>query len=230
MRLCLRILSKPDMNHWTISLFQKYLMGLTGLGLALFVLLHMLGNLLIFCGAKSYNLYAHKLISNPLLEVFEIALLVLFACHIILALVLTVKNKLARSQKYARPATGFKATAFYQKTLLAQGVVILGFVIWHLITFKFGPYYEVTYEEETVRDLFRLLIEVFQNPFIVGGYLLALLILSFHLFHGVSSSVSSLGLSHPRFELWIKKVSFVYTVLVTAGYMVLPVYLFFLKG
>ena len=212
------------MNHLNVSLFQKYLMGLTGLGLALFVLLHMLGNLLIFCGAQSYNLYAHKLTSNPFLLAFEGGLLVLFICHIILALVLSIKNKLSRPQKYARPATGFKATAFYQKTLLVQGLVILIFVIWHLITFKFGPYYEVTYGEETVRDLFRLLIEVFQNPFMVVGYLLALLILSFHLFHGVASSVQSLGLSHPRFEPWIKKVSLVYTVLVTAGYMVLPVY------
>ena len=205
---------------------QKYLMGLTGLGLALFVLLHMLGNLLIFCGEKSYNLYAHKLTSNPFLLAFEMGLLALFIGHIGLALVLSLKNKKARLQKYAHKLKGFKATAFYQKTLLAQGLVILVFVIWHLITFKFGPYYTAVYGEETVRDLFRLLIEVFQNPFIVIGYLLALLILSFHLFHGVASSVASLGLSHPRFELGIKKVSLVYTVLVTAGYMVLPIYIY----
>ena len=209
-----------------ISLVQKYIMGLTGLGLALFVLLHMLGNLLIFCGEKSYNLYAHKLTSNPFLLAFEVGLLSLFACHIVLALALSFKNKKARPEKYARPLKGLKATAFYQKSLLAQGVVILIFVIWHLITFKFGPYYEITYGEETVRDLFRLLIEAFQSPLMVVGYLLALLVLSFHLFHGLASSVQSLGLSHPRFELGIKKISLVYTALVTLGYMVLPLYIY----
>ena len=214
------------MNRLTVSLVQKYIMGLTGLGLALFVLLHMLGNLLIFCGAKSYNLYAHKLITNPFLLVFEVGLLSLFICHIILALVLSVKNKLARPQAYAHKLQGFKATAFYQKTLLAQGIVVFLFVIWHLITFKFGPYYETTYGETTVRDLFRLMVEVFQNPFIVGGYLLALLILSFHLFHGVASSVQSLGLHHPRFEFWIKRLSLFYTGLVTIGYMIVPLYIY----
>ena len=209
-----------------ISLLQKYVMGVTGLGLAVFLLLHMSGNLLVFLSEKSYNLYAHKLMQNPLLLAFEAGLLFLFVCHILLALALRGKNKKARPVAYARTGKGLKATAFYQKSLLAQGAIILVFVVWHLITFKFGPHYKVVYEGEEVRDLFRLLIEVFQNPVLVTTYLLVLLILSFHLFHGLNSSLKSLGLSHVRFDPWVQKLSLIYTVLVTFGYMILPVYVY----
>ncbi len=209
-----------------VSLLQKYVMGLTGLGLALFLLLHMSGNLLVFISEKSYNLYAHKLMQNPFLLAFEMGLLFLFGCHMGLALAISWKNKKARPATYTRPTKGLKATAFYQKSLLAQGAIILIFVVWHLITFKFGPHYEVVYEGEEVRDLFRLLVEVFQNPLMVTSYLLALLILSFHLFHGLNSSLKSLGLSHARLDPWIQKISFVYTVLVTLGYMILPLYVY----
>ena len=210
-----------------LSIGQKYLMGFTGLGLALFVLIHMLGNLLIFAGKKTYNLYAHQLVENKLLIVFEMGLLALFLVHVVLAVVLSVKNYFSRPEKYVRAASGWKATAWYQKSLILQGAVILVFVILHIITFKYGTYYEVTYEGKTVRDLFRLITEVFQNPLAVLWYLLALLILSAHLFHGISSSFQSLGLSHPRFDTWIKKVSFIYAGLVTLGFISLPLYVFF---
>ena len=208
------------------SIGQKYLMGLTGLGLALFVLVHMLGNLLLFAGEKTYNLYAHQLLENSFLVVFEIGLLMLFLAHIVLATILSVKNYFSRLGKYACPASGAKATAWYQKTLIAQGAVILVFVILHLITFKFGAHYEVVYEGKTVRNLFQLIVEVFQKPVTVVWYLVALLVLFVHLFHGLSSSFQSLGLSHPRFDSWIKKLSLGYAVFVTVGYISLPVYVF----
>ena len=214
-------------SFFLFSIGQKYLMGLTGLGLALFVLIHMLGNLLIFTGEKVYNLYAYQLEESSLLLVLEAGLLVLFLFHIVLAVVLSVKNHLSRLGKYALAASGPKTTSWYQKNLIAQGAVILVFVILHLITFKFGTHYEVTYEGETVRDLFRLVVEVFQNPVTVVWYLVALLILFVHLFHGLSSSFQSLGFNHPRFSLWIKNISFIYTVLVTVGYISLPLYVFF---
>ena len=211
-----------------LSLAQKYLMGITGLGLSLFVLLHMLGNLLIFAGPKAYNLYAHKL-QNGLLFVFEAGLLFLFFLHIALAVCLSLKNLRARGKGYFFKARGPKATSFWQKSLLAQGAVILVFVILHLITFKFGTHYEAHYEGKTVRDIFRLVEESFQNPMTVIWYILALLVLSVHLFYGLSSSFKSLGLDHPRFTPYIEKAGRLYALCVTAGYLSLPLYLFFFK-
>ena len=216
---------------FSIALVQKYLMGVTGLGLAVFVLFHMLGNLLIFAGAKTYNLYAHKL-ETPFLIVFETGLLVCFAGHIALALGLSLKNFWARGGRYGRgyalSAKGQKGTSFFQKSLLAQGAVILVFVILHLITFKFGAHYETVYDGKQVRDLFRLVVEVFQNPWMVVWYLLALLILSVHLCYGLTASFQSLGIT--RFEWGIKTLSRVYAGAVTVGYVSLPLYMFFWKG
>ncbi|MDE0519057.1 MAG: succinate dehydrogenase cytochrome b subunit [Oligoflexia bacterium] len=216
------------MRKWFfLSIGQKYLIGLTGLGLALFVLLHMLGNLLIFAGDKAYNLYMHQMVNSKAAFIIQVGLLTSFLLHIILTLCLSVKNYLSRPKKYARPASGWKATAWYQKSLIFQGAIILVFVILHLITFKYGTYYEVTYEGKTIRNLYLLVEEVFQNPITVIWYLLALLILSLHLFHGLGSSFQSLGLSHPRFEGGIKHISAIYATLVTAGYISLPLYVFF---
>ena len=210
-----------------VSILQKYLMGLTGLGLALFVLLHMLGNLFIFAGDKAYNLYMHQMVNMKISVIVQVGLLASFLLHIILALILSVKNYFSRSEKYARSASGWKATAWYQKGLIAQGAVILVFVILHLITFKFGTHYETTYDGKVIRDIFRLVIEVFQDPLVVTWYILALLILSFHLFHGVVSSFQSLGITFPGSESWLKKISLFYTVFVTLGYISLPLYIFF---
>jgi len=205
-------------------------MGLTGLGLALFVLAHMLGNLLIFAGPKSYNLYAHQLETFPLLVVFELGLLSLFVIHIILALILTIKNLISRYPKTKISPSGQKKTAWYKKGLITQGAVILVFVILHLITFKYGEYYKVTYSGKTVRDIFRLVVDAFHNPVRVIWYLFALLILSIHLFHGLKSSFQSLGLNHPKFNMWIHRVSIVYAVVVTTGYISLPLYVFLTGG
>lgn len=218
-----------------ISILQKYLMGITGLGLALFVLFHMLGNLLIFWGEKTYNLYSYQLQNLKFLWVAEGGLLLLFVLHIVLALVLTLKNRLAKNclaggRDYFYPSQGVKATPWRQKSLIAQGAVILVFVIWHLVSFKFGVHYEVTYGEKTVSDLYRLVVEAFQNPMTVIGYIFALLILSLHLLHGVSASFQSLGFHHPRFSIWINGMSVTYAILVTLGYVSLPIYVFFFKG
>lgn len=213
-------------SFFSFALVQKYLLGITGLGLAFFLLIHVLGNALIFMGAKSYNLYAAQLEQNIMI-VLEVGLLLLFLTHVVLAVILTIKNFQARGKKYIIKASGDKATAWYHKNLIGQGAIILVFIILHLITFKFGSYYEVTYGDQTVRDLFRVVVEAFQNPINVLWYLVALLVLCVHLFHGVASSFQSFGFNHPLFNKVIKQVSIIYTILVTVGYLSLPIYIFF---
>ena len=215
-------------RFFLISIGQKYLVGLTGLGLAVFVLMHMLGNLLIFGGPEAYNSYAHLLESNIFLLAFELILLTTFSVHIGFAIWFTIKNYQARGQKYIHLAQGEKATRWWQKSLPAQGIVILVFVILHLITFKFGEEYTVTYKDGAIRDLYRLVVETFKDPVTVIWYLGALLVLSVHLFHGLVSSFQSLGLSHPRYEVYLKKISLIYVVFVSLGYISLPLYVFFL--
>jgi succinate dehydrogenase / fumarate reductase cytochrome b subunit len=210
---------------------SKALVGVTGLGLSLFVLAHMAGNLLMFVSPKAYNLYGHALVSNPLIYLAEAGLVVLFVVHLVKALLLTWNNHSSRPQKYAVVGQGDKATSTTTKTMWMQGLVILVFVILHLITFKYGNYYEVTYDGLVVRDLHRLIVEVFQQPMYVFGYILALLALGFHLCHGVGSAFQTIGLNHPQYTPIIKKISLAYGLIVAGGFISQPLYVFLIyKG
>lgn len=207
---------------------RKQLVGLTGLGLAGFVLAHMLGNLLILVSPEAYNKYGHALITNPLLIVAEAGLLLMFVGHIFLAIYLAIQNKMARPQNYAVRSNGDKKTSWIMRTLWMQGLLILVFVILHLITFKFGTHYTVTYGGVEMRDLHKLIVEVFHNDIYVAWYLVALLILGFHLSHGVKSSIQTFGIHNPRLQSCFKQISWGYAILVTLGFIVQPLYVYFL--
>ena len=203
------------------------IVALTGLGLCLYVLIHMLGNLLILSGPETYNGYAHRLHQFFLLEILEIGLLIFFVGHIFLAVLVNIKNLSARPQKYKAQAKGEKKTSLSDRVLALQGAILLVFLVLHLLTFKFGPYYETLLDGESVRDIFRLVREVFQNPLYVVGYSVALLVLCYHLIHGLAASVKSLGFSHPQYTPWVERFSLIFGLGVFLGFLIQPFYVYF---
>ena len=210
------------------SVGQKFIVGLTGLGLCLFVLIHVSGNMLIFAGADRYNLYAHGLHEFFLMEIFEIGLLALFVGHILFALRLGWKNRQARKEEYKQTVAGEKKTALIHTGLVFQGVALLAFLVWHLFTFKFGPYYETSFQGQTLRDIYRLVVEVFQSPFYVVGYSVALFILSIHLGRGFSASLRSLGFAHSGYLPWVERIGWLFSGLVSLGFLSQPLYVYFI--
>ena len=207
---------------------QKVVVGLTGLGLCLFVLIHSAGNLLILGGPERYNLYAHSLHEFFLMTTLEIGLLVFFAGHILLSLLLIWKNRLSAGEAYKYPARGEKKTPFSHTFLALQAVTLLGFLVWHLLTFKFGPYYETSHRGQVMRDIYRLVVEVFQSPLYVAGYSLALLILFIHLNRGIPAALRSLGLTHPGYTPYLEKGGFLFSALVVIGFLAPPFYIYFI--
>ena len=206
---------------------QKILVGLTGLGLCLYILIHMLGNLLILSGPEAYNSYAHTLHQFFLFELLEIGLLLTFVGHIVLALLVNIANLSARLKGYSVQPKGEKKTSLSDRALIFQGIVLLVFLILHLLTFKFGPHYEMLLEGESVRDIHRLVREVFKNAFYVIGYSAVLLILCYHLIHGLAASVKSLGIFHPKYSPWIEKFSLIFGLAIFFGFLVQPLYVYF---
>ena len=215
-------------HFFSSTLGKKQLMAIAGLGLCLFVLGHVLGNFLMFVGPEAYNMYGHKLTSNPLIYVAEAGLLALITLHIIEGAWVTLQNRRARPQGYAVSASGEKKTTLTQKTMMWQGTVILVFVVLHLITFKFGEIYMVRYGDQEVRDLFRLVYEVFQSPVYVFWYIAAVLILGFHLSHGFYSSLQTLGFHHPKYSPKLKAASIAYGLIVGLGFAIQPIYMMFI--
>ncbi|MCB0356580.1 MAG: succinate dehydrogenase cytochrome b subunit [Bdellovibrionales bacterium] len=216
-------------SYFCSTIGRKQMVGLTGLLLSLFVLSHMLGNLLIFKGPEAYNVYGHTLVSNPFIYVAEAGLVVLFFVHVLLGVWLTKLNKGARDQAYAQAAEGDKATSLIQKTMIYQGVIIFVFVVWHLITFKYGPYYEYTSIKngEVIRDLYKLLFEVFKDPKYVIGYVACVVVLGLHLSHGFSSSLRTLGFNHPKYDKKVRLLGSLYAALVLIGFLAQPLYVYF---
>lgn len=210
---------------------RKQVIAVTGLGLSLFVLAHMVGNLLIMAGPEIYNKYGHAIISNPLLYVAEVGLVTLFLVHLSLALWIQLENQLSRRTRYAMNASGDKATSLTTRTMWIQGLLLFVFVVLHLITFKYGTVYDVEYGGVAMRDLHRLAIEVFQQPLYLVWYCVALVVLGLHLSHGVGSVFQTLGMHHPKWNPLIKSMSLGYAGIVTLGFVCPPLYIFFfIKG
>ncbi|MBI5299170.1 MAG: succinate dehydrogenase cytochrome b subunit [Deltaproteobacteria bacterium] len=217
-------------RYLTSSIGRKQLTGMAGLGLALFVLTHMAGNFLIFVGPEAYNTYSHNLISSHLIYIIEAGLVTIFGLHFLMGIILTIRNRMARPQGYAKASNHEKKTPIQSRTMMFQGSILAVFVIYHLITFKFGPEYTVTYNGVEMRDLYRLTLEIFHNRTYVGLYVFCLLVLGVHLSHGFASGFQSLGLKDDKWSPVLEKFGIFYAVVVTAGFISQPLYVFFKNG
>lgn len=216
-----------DTKLWKSSIARKFVMGLTGLALCGFVFVHMSGNMLIFKSAEAYNMYGHGITGNPLYPLISWGLIGVVILHVLCAVSLTWENQRARDVAYAMPTNNEKAASLASRSMAATGSIIAVFLVLHLLGFKYGAYYEVTYGDHTVRDLHKLILEVFRNPVYVVWYVFALIPLGFHLSHGFSSAFQSLGFSHPKWSPLIKTLACIYAIVVAAGFMSQPLYVFF---
>lgn len=222
---------KAKSHYLTSTIGSKQLMGLAGLGFALFLFTHMAANMLILFNPKAYNLYSHALVTNPLIYIAEAGLVAFFVYHAVKGIILSIKNRGARKSRYAVLPSGEKRTSWTARTMWAQGLVIVAFVVLHLITFKFGTVYEVQYDGETVRDLHRLVLEVFAQPVYVFWYLFCLFLILLHLSHGMSSVFNTWGVRHPKYTPAIKAAGWIYAIVVVAGFVSQPLYVYFIyKG
>jgi len=218
-------------SFFLTSIGKKYLMGLTGLVWAGFVLIHMAGNMLILVSADAYNKYGHALTSSPILYPAEIILVLCLITHVTLAIMLTIENRKANGgSRYAVASSTAKKTTLASRTMAIQGSIVLVFIILHLATFKYGAHYETTVDGVQMRDLHRLVVEVFRQPLYVLWYVVALLFLILHLSHGVGSVFQSFGLKNDRTESGIKKLSMAYAALVVLGFLSQPIYVYFFAG
>ncbi len=209
------------------SVGTKLLIGLTGIALFAYLIVHLAGNALIFLGPEVFNEYAHMLISNPLVIPIEIGLLAIFLLHIYKTVRMWMTNNSARPVKYEKKElaghTSRKSLA--STTMIWSGIVTALFVVIHVRQFKFGTYYQVA-DEAAVRDLARLEIEVFQQPLWVAFYVVCTLLVALHLRHGVSSAFQSLGLDHPLYTRRLTTWGIIAALVIGGGLAIIPVWVY----
>jgi succinate dehydrogenase / fumarate reductase cytochrome b subunit len=221
-------MSFPFRRVFSSSVGTKLLIGLTGLGLFVYMLLHLAGNAIVFLGREPFNVYSHALISNPLIVPIEIGLLVVFLLHIYKTVTMWVTNQAARPVAYERKerARHTSRKSIASSTMILSGLVVGLFVLVHVKQFRFGTFYDMP-ENPAVRDLYRTEIEIFREPGWVLLYVVATLLVGLHIRHGLASAFQSLGLDHPRYTRRMVALSIAMGVLIGGGLAIIPIWMYF---
>ncbi len=214
---------------------RKVLTGITGAGLVIFVIIHMAGNLTyLLPGSDPYNLYAHKLMSFGWgLYVLEIGLATFFLLHAIIGVSIFVRKRRARPKGYKlyKSAGGASRMGLSSRSMIYTGIILLVFLVFHLISFKFGPDvgdgYVAIIKGEEVRDLHRLMTEKFKGPLYAFGYPVIMILLGLHMRHGVWSAMQSLGLTNPRITPIVYPLGLIMGAGVAVGFIVVPLTIYF---
>jgi len=209
---------------------KKYLTGITGIALAVFVLEHMLGNLEFLASDAAYNEYSHFLFSfGPILYVIEIILLLFLVVHMVLGVNIWLGKRRARNRGYLKFESAGEPSrqTISSRSMILTGIILGVFLVIHLDSFKYGAYYEVTIDGVVMRDLATLMREKFQNPAYAFGYPLAVILLGFHLRHGVWSAFQSLGATRPTVTPVIYTIGTLFAIAIAVGFLYVPLAIYF---
>lgn len=213
---------------------KKVTTGLTGIFLTLFVLVHMTGNLAYFADdtGEAYNAYSHFLTHQlgALFYLIEIGLLAIFLLHATIGIQIWLGKRAARPESYAvyRTAGGASRQTVSSRSMILTGVLLLVFTALHLVSFKYGTYYETTLSDGTVvRDIAKLVAEKFSSPLYAFGYPAMMLLLTVHLRHGVWSALQSLGLVRPTASASTYVVGGLLGLAIGVGFLLLPIAIYF---
>ena len=205
---------------------KKAVMAVTGLVLFSYVVAHLLGNLQIYsANAQQINTYAaflHNPANAMALWVARLVLLLCVVLHITAAIQLWGQNRAARPVSYHRKSD--VPTAYAARTMRWSGFIVAAFVIFHILHLTVGavpglPAAEIAENQPDVRAN---VIHGFQNYGVSAFYIIAMVLLCMHLYHGIWSMFQSMGISHPRYTPAIKRGAAVIAILIAAGNISIP--------
>lgn len=214
----------------------KVVIALTGLALYAFLFVHLAGNMMFFAGQDKFNAYSHYLISNPLIYPVEIGLALIFILHLVRAVGNFHKNQRARPVPYhvRVPVRHTSRKSVASTTMIYTGVLILVFVGIHLFHFKFGPELHVNDaagQPTDVKDLHGLMATQFSNPLMVLFYVVSMLVVGTHLWHGSWSALQSLGAGNVASTPRLVSAARIITLVLMAGFVLVPILIFvFYRG
>ena len=198
------------------SVGLKITMALTGVILSGFVLVHMLGNLQAYQGAEAIDAYGKLLRKEPaLLWGFRLVLLSAVGLHIWAYFALSRRNLQARPHAYQ--ARKYKESTFASRSMTITGPLIFIFIVYHILHMTTGTVHADFQEGEVYHNL------VVGLRGIVGViYIVAMIMLAFHLWHGVWSMFQTLGLPEDRYRSLGRWFATIFTILVTLGFATVP--------
>jgi succinate dehydrogenase / fumarate reductase cytochrome b subunit len=211
------------LRFYQAAIGKKVVMGITGLIGIGFVIGHMAGNLLVFRGQEAMNAYSHFLKSTgELLWLVRIVLIAAVILHVIAAYQLTMQNRAARPLGYfdRKP----QVTTFASRTMRWGGALLLFFIVFHILHFTTGTIRPTGSFDEA--DVYGNVIGSFHIWWVVLLYVVSMIALGLHLYHGAWSSVRSLGVSQPSKDPLHRTVALAIAVIVWLGFTAIPIAVF----
>lgn len=203
-------------------------MSLTGLFLVLFLVVHLAGNLQLLAddGGESFNSYAYFMTHNGFIKFVAYGNYFFIILHAIVGIMIAVKNRKAKGQKYA--VSSMSETSWSSRNMALLGTLILAFIFIHMGDFwykmKFGDMGMVASASlgHEVKDLFTRVNVAFDNPLIVVVYVIGQIVLALHLWHGFQSAFQTLGFNHPKYTPIIKGLGKIIAIVIPVGFAIIP--------
>jgi succinate dehydrogenase / fumarate reductase cytochrome b subunit len=217
---------------WNSTIGRKYLVAVTGIVLTLFLLGHLVGNLVIYMGREPFNDYAeflHSMLHGGGVWIARIVLLTCLVVHVAATISLTRQNRAARQSYECQTTIQAKKSSLI---MIWSGLTILAFVIFHILHFTVRVSYpaekfidplhkQLTGEERF--DAWGMVVAGFGNPLTVIFYIIAMSLLCSHLSHGVQSMFQTLGLRSRKTAAFLDKLSVGYAAFIWLGFVSIPV-------
>jgi succinate dehydrogenase / fumarate reductase cytochrome b subunit len=205
-------------RFYQASIGKKVVMAVTGVILFGYVLGHLLGNLQIYLGPEQINRYAEFLHSKPaLLWVVRLLLLTAVVLHVTASIQLWILKKRARPVGYAKEEN--VPAGYASRTMLWSGPIIAAFLVFHILHLTTGsvnlPYREL--------DVYNNVVNGFRIPAVSISYIVAMVLLCMHLYHGVWSMFQTVGFSHPRYTPLLKRLAAGFAIFIAVGNISIPV-------
>lgn len=193
------MIGRDSMSLLTGNVGRKVLMAVSGLFMVTFVVAHLLGNSTIFVGPDWINAYAEHLKELDLLVwPFRIFMFAMLSIHVFFGIMLTLENWGANPDKYAvsrRPRSTFAG-----RTMIWTGLLLLAFLVFHLLqfTFKITPEVVKVVDAQGRFDVYTMMVAGLRNKMVAAFYVLSMVALFLHTFHGIQSIFQSIGLNNDR--------------------------------
>jgi len=212
--------SASDLRFWRTTVGKKAVMAVTGVVLFGFVIAHLIGNLQIFLPPDAINRYSAALKSLPaLLWSARIVLLVSVVLHIWSSIQLARLQSVARPVRYVRKVN--EHSTYASRTMMWSGPILLAFIIFHLLHFTFGTIHPGGHFDE--HNVYNNVVTGFQVWPISLFYVIAMVMLCYHLYHGLWSMFQTLGVSHPVYTSWLRVAAKIIAVAIAVGEISIPV-------
>jgi succinate dehydrogenase / fumarate reductase, cytochrome b subunit len=207
-------------SFWQSTNGKKVVMAVTGAILFLFVIGHLLGNLQVFEGPDRLNAYGRFLKNlGELLWIVRLALIAAVGLHILATVQLWARNRSARPIGYAKKKS--VNSNYADRTMYWSGPIVLAFVIFHLLQFTAGYIHpEAQFIEG---DVYHNVVSGFQVWWVSAWYIFSMILLGFHLRHGLWSMFQSVGVNQPRHTPALQRAALWIAILITLGYISIPI-------